>query len=102
MYALLVLVLSSPITVTRPPNITPLLPVVVIFSIIKESVGGQHCPLTDGTVNCPRENTVIFLSMHVNDIKYNYYINISKIIVNLKYYVHVQVILSKRHNCLLY
>ena len=59
MYTLLVDVLPSPLTVTAPPNITPLLPVVVIFSIIKESVGGQHWPLINGTVNRPKENTVI-------------------------------------------
>ena len=38
--------------------------------MIKLLVGGQHCPLTDGTVHCPKEYSD-HLSIHANIIEYN-------------------------------
>ena len=54
MYTLLVAV-PRPSSVTIPPNIIPLFRFTLL--IVKLLVGGQHCPLTDGTVNCPK-NTI--------------------------------------------
>ena len=54
MYTLLVVVLR-PSLVTTPPNIIPLFRFILL--IVKLLVGEQRCPLTDGTVNCPK-NTI--------------------------------------------
>ena len=39
-----------------PPKfiIIPLFPFNLL--ILKPAVGGKHCPLTDGTENCPKNN----------------------------------------------
>ena len=38
--------------------------------MMKPLVGGQHCPLTDGTVHCLKEYSD-HLSIHVNVMEYN-------------------------------
>ena len=54
-YTVLVAVVIS-LSLTNPPNITAL--VLLIFSMMKPSVGGGHCPLMLGMVHCPKEEIV--------------------------------------------
>ena len=49
--------------------------------MMKPLVGGQHCPLTDGTVHCPKEYSD-HLSIHVNIIKYNCEYNVTVVRVS--------------------
>ena len=42
-------------------------------------VGGQHCPLTDGTVHSPKEYSD-HLSIHVNIIEYNCEYNVTVVL----------------------
>ena len=46
--------------------------------MMKSLVGGQHCPLTDGTVHCPKEYSD-HLSIHVNIIEYNCEYNVTAV-----------------------
>ena len=47
--------------------------------MMKLLVGGQHCPLADGTVHCPK-NYSDHLSIHVNIIEYNCEYNVTVVL----------------------
>ena len=62
--------------------------------MMKLLVGGQHCPLTDGTVHCPKEYSD-HLSIHVNIIEYNCEYNVT-VVLYRGYIVYLATCLIKR------